>query len=61
MASVKSYQLYAGVLICRADTSVLVNEVTILPWFFNLRHTKIEFWRLKLGVIVTFKTTYKEF
>ena len=25
-------------------------------WFFNVKHTKIDFGRLKLGVIFTFKT-----
>ena len=54
--------LHAGVLICRAETSVLVNEVTVLSCsitgFFNLQHTKIDFWQLKLSVIFTFKTTY---
>ena len=27
-------------------------------WFFNLQHTKVDFWRLKSGVIFSFKITY---
>ena len=57
--------LHAIVSIFRAETSVLANEVTVLSWsvtvfFFKLWHTKIDFWRINLGVIFTFKTTTAE-
>ena len=65
MAPVKIV-LHAGFLICRVETSVLVNEVTIFPCSVNgfsscnIPSGSCFFWRLKLGAIFTFKTTYTE-
>ena len=51
---------HTSVLICKAETSVFVNKVPVLSCsisgFFNVKHTKIDFGRPKLGVIFTFKT-----
>ena len=34
------------------------NRLMQYNWFFNFQHTKVDFWRLKSGVIFSFKITY---
>ena len=57
---------HTSILICRAETSVLVKKSNRncsfmqYNWFFYLKHTKIDFGRLKLGVIFKFKTPCTE-
>ena len=57
--------LFASVFIHRAETSGLIKRITLLSWnlkifFLNLRHSKIDFLQLKLGVISTPKTAHNQ-
>ena len=48
--------LFESILICSAETSGIVKRITALPCSINLQHIRIDFLRLKLGVISTAKT-----